>query len=63
MRKALIVISFTLTFACSSTYKVKLIKTKLGLVYYKDEWRTVYGCSDESRIFRDGLKKSRGTCW
>ena len=46
MRKALVVISLLLlTFACSSTYKVKPYKDKTPDWYIvdKDEWRTVYG--------------------
>ena len=46
MKKAFVIISLLiLTFACSSTYKVKPYKDKTPDWYIvdKDEWRTVYG--------------------
>ena len=46
MNKALVIISVIfLTFACSSTYKIKPYKEKTPDWYIvdKDEWRTLYG--------------------
>ena len=46
MNKVLIIISVIfLTFACSSTYKIKPYKEKTPDWYIvdKDEWRTLYG--------------------